>query len=155
MKLVPIVPKGFEAQMKRLPKAVEVGMRQAAEAVKADFETTTQTWEHAVTFTITGEPTALTVGTADPIWQMVDEGTKPHIIVPRRGRVLRFAVGGSPKTRPGRLTAGSGTKGGIVVIRPRVNHPGTDARNFTAIIARRWRRGVQPFIRRAIEEALH
>lgn len=155
MKLIPIIPKGFAAQMKALPNAVKVGMRQAAEAVKADYETSTATWNHSVTFTITEAGDTLNVGTDDTIYGYVDQGTRPHIIVPRHGKVLRFNVGGSPKTTPGRLKSSSGSQGATVVIRPRVNHPGTAARGFTQLVAQRWRRGVQPFVRKALEEALH
>jgi hypothetical protein len=52
------------------------------------------------------------------------------------------------------LRSGGGSKGNIVVIRPQVNHPGTKPRNFAGLIMKRWKRGVQPFIRAAIEEAL-
>lgn len=155
MKLVPITPKGFAEQMRRLPGAVKKGMRQAAEAVKTDFESSTATWEHNVAFTIQEDGDNLIVGTDDEIYGYVDKGTKPHVIVPKRGRMLRFTAGGRPKTQPGRITSGAGSKGGVVVIRPRVDHPGTAPRNFSAEIYKRWRRGVQPFIRNAIEEALH
>ena len=79
------------------------------------------------------------------------EGTKPHVIVAKRGRALRFAPGSRAKTSPGKLTSGSGSKGSAVVFRPRVNHPGTKARLFTEQIAKRWRRGTAPFIRDALE----
>jgi hypothetical protein len=155
MKLIPIQPKGFEAHMKALPGAVKVGMRKAAEAVKKDFELTVKGWEHPAAFTI-GEQGdgSFVVGTDDQRWKWIDEGTPPHVIAPKRGKVLVFGVGGRPKTTPGRLTSGGGAKGNIVVIRPHVNHPGTKPRNFTELIMKRWRRGVQPFVRAAIEEAL-
>lgn len=155
MKLVPIQPKGFEAQMKALPSAVKKGMRQAGEGVKADYLLTVKGWEHPAEFTVDEQSDgSIVVGTGDPVWKMVDEGTPPHVIVPRNGKALAFNVGGRPKTTPGRLASGGGSKGGIVVIRPRVNHPGTKPRNFTALVMKRWRRGVQPFIRAAIEEVL-
>jgi bacteriophage HK97-gp10 putative tail-component len=54
----------------------------------------------------------------------VEFGTRPHTIVPRRKKALRFAPGGS-----GRLS-GSPRKGGAVVFAKRVNHPGTKAQPF-------------------------
>lgn len=155
MKLVPITPRGFQAQMKALPDAVKKGMRQAADAVKADYEETVKGWDNPAEFTITEQGDgSIVVGTDDKVWKMVDEGTPPHVITPKRGKVLVFGVGGRPKTTPGRLRSGGGSKGNIVVIRPRVNHPGTKPRSFTALIMKRWKRGVQPFIRAAIEEVL-
>lgn len=155
MKLTPIQPKGFEAQMRALPGAVKKGMRQAAEEVRKDYLQTVAGWDNPAEFTIEEQGDgAITVTTDDKIWGYVDEGTPPHVITPKRGKVLVFGVGGKPKTQPGRLRSGGGSKGGVVIIRPRVNHPGTKPRNFTEIIMRRWRRGVQPFIRSAIEEVL-
>lgn len=46
--------------------------------------------------------------------QMVHDGTRPHIIRPRKRKVLRFTIG----------TA--------VLYRPLVHHPGTEARPFLA-----------------------
>lgn len=154
MKLVPVIPKGFEAQMNALPGAVKKGMRKAAEAVKADYELTVKGWNDPAEFTIVEQGDAIIVGTDDKVWGLVNKGTPPHIITPKRGKVLVFGVGGRPKTTPGKLTSGAGSKGSTVIIRPRVNHPGTKARNFTALIMQRWKRGVQPFVRAAIEEAL-
>ena len=141
--------------MKALPGAVKKGMRQAAEEVRKDFEQTVAGWDNPAEFTITGgSDGSFTVGTDDRVWEYVDKGTPPHVISPKHGKVLVFGVGGRPKTTPGRLRSGGGSKGNIVVIRPWVNHPGTKPRDFTALIMKRWRRGVQPFIRAAIEEAL-
>lgn len=155
MKLSPIIPKGFAEQMRRLPGAVRKGMRDAGEAVKKDFEQTVQGWEHPATFTIEEQGDgSLIVETDDKVWKMLNEGTRPHVIVAKNGKALRFGAGGAPKTVPGRLRSGGGSKGNIVVIRPRVNHPGTAPRNWTELIMKRWKRGVQPFIRAAIEEAL-
>ena len=155
MKLTPIIPRGFAAQMKALPSAVTKGMRQAADAVRADYDLTVKGWEHPVEFVIEEQGDgSITVTTDDKVWKLVNEGTPPHVITPKRGKVLVFGVGGRPKTTPGRLTSGAGSKGNAVIIRPRVNHPGTKPRNFTALIMKRWKRGVQPFIRAAIEEVL-
>ncbi|MGX1514042.1 hypothetical protein [Streptomyces collinus] len=49
-----------------------------------------------------------------PAVRFVLDGTKPHIIVPRRAKALRFEAGGS------------------VVFAKRVRHPGTKANNFLA-----------------------
>lgn len=152
MKLTPIIPKTMAAKFKSAPEAVAKGMDDAAEMVKKDFEQTTASWDHSVTFTIAKQGVDRTVTTNDEIWGYVDEGTKPHVIVARRARMLRFATGGKPKTQPGRITSGSGSKGNAVVFRPKVNHPGTKARLFTQQIAKRWQRGTAPFIRDALDK---
>lgn len=139
------------AKFRSAPQAVQKGMREAAEAVKADAEKSTATWKHKVNFIIQQDGPNFIIATNDEIYGYVDEGTKPHVIVPKRGRVLRFAAGGRPKTTPGKLTSGSGSAGGDIVFTPRVNHPGTKARLFTKQLAERWRRGAAPFVRRALE----
>jgi hypothetical protein len=152
--LKPITPKNMGGMFKALPNAVKKGMRQAAEKMLEDFEQTTKTWQRPVTFAI--EPVGeydLAVGTNDEIWRYVDEGTKAHTITPR-GRFLRFSPGGTPKTRPGVLTSTSGRAGSGTVYARQVHHPGSAPRDFTGQIQKRWTRGVQPFIRAAIEEAL-
>lgn len=153
-KLKPIKPKGLGAAYARLPKAVERGMKKAAERAKQDFEATASTWENKPEFTIeeTG-PGELTIGTTDERWKWIDEGTDPYTIRPR-GRVLRFSPGSRPKTRPGVITSGSGSQGSGVVYARVVRHPGIKARLFTKQITQRWRRGVAPFIREALEEAI-
>lgn len=161
MKLVPIQPKNLGAQFKALPGAVKKGMRQAAEKVKEDFEQTTATWEHEVAFTITPDGDNFIIGTDDQRWKWIDEGTEPFqmpAIVPKNKKALTIVGPGVPKTMPGRVRSGSGSKGGIVVIRRSTKsytHPGIKARNFSGTIRKRWQRGVAPFIRTAIREVLH
>ena len=151
MNLKPIIPKTMGAKFKSAPEAVTKGMDDAADAVVKDFQKTTQGWQHSVTFTITKQGADRTITTDDEIWGYVDEGTPRHVITAKRARVLRFATGGTPKTQPGRITSGGGSKGGAVVFRPRVNHPGTKARLFSQQIAKLWSKGTAPFIRDALE----
>lgn len=56
-----------------------------------------------------------------PKVRFVLDGTRPHIIVPRRAKALRFIVGGD------------------VVFTRRVRHPGTRANNFLGRALRRGR----------------
>ena len=63
---------------------------------------------------VTGpEGPSVLVGSAHPRSRMHHDGTRPHVIVPRKGRVLRF------KTSDGR-----------VVYARKVNHPGTRPNPF-------------------------
>lgn len=61
---------------------------------------------------------AETIATADYA-AFVELGTRPHIIVPRISKALRFAVGGNA-TLSGRPRSGSS-----VIFAKRVRHPGT------------------------------
>lgn len=57
---------------------------------------------------------AVRVGTDHPIALLHHEGTRPHTIVPRTAKVLRFKSGGAS----------------VHIFRPRVQHPGTKPNRF-------------------------
>jgi hypothetical protein len=62
-----------------------------------------------------------------------DEGTKPHIIRPRNASALAFSVGYNAVTRPvAQFNVGTGQSTGPRVFAQEVNHPGTEAREFSA-----------------------
>lgn len=115
--------------------------RAVGNAMKRDFEATTATWKHKPVFTVDvstkGQGPAVLVGTSDQIYGYVNDGTKPHVIRPKRGRVLRFASGYTAKTSPGVIGSGAGGASGGAIFSRQVNHPGTKARNFDEIIAKK------------------
>ena len=61
----------------------------------------------------------------------VELGTRPHDIVPRKAKVLRFALGGSARL------SGAPRTGAAVIFAKRVRHPGTRAQPFMLPGARR------------------
>jgi len=91
------------------------------------------------------------------IWYYVDLGTKPHPITPKKpGGMLVFPWGGKgsyvPKTlaRPARTVVGGGYVRNPQVVRAkRVDHPGSEGRNFTGQIANE----IQPEFKREMENA--
>lgn len=152
MKLTAIKPKNTPLDAKRMQRAIDNGLNAAALAAKVDFGVTTQTWKNRPTFTIGKGDNERTVATDDAIFGYVDAGTKPHIIAPKNGKALAFGVGGSPKTRPGVIASGAGSAGSAVILRRKpVRHPGTKARNFSQVIAKKWRDGE---LRKAIQTAI-
>lgn len=154
IKLVPIKPKGKLFDLKRIERAVRDGMREAGEEAVALYESCTATWDHQPTFEIVEVADGVIVGTDDPIFQYVDEGTDPHPIVAKPGKTLRFRGGYSAKTTPGQLGSGGGGASGGVVYRQRVNHPGTQARNFTALVQRQMQNTVPVIIAQHLNDAL-
>lgn len=120
-------------------------MEELQDGVQKDFESTVSTWRNSVDFA-----TRLTVGNAitlqvspsgsgAEIWGYVNEGTRPHVIRPRTARVLAFRTGYRAKTRPGRIKAGSGGASGSTAFAQQVFHPGTEGRDFTGLIADKWK----------------
>jgi len=134
-------------------------VRAAAEQIRRDvlldYIKTVETWKHRPKFEsevrLGGGEVQTSVTTTDEIFGYVEKGTRKHIIRPRkRGKQLFFKTGGKPKTQVGVIQSTSGSPGKNPVFAKEVRHPGTKARNFTRVIAKKW----QPRYTRAIEKAL-
>lgn len=154
IKMQAIVPPNLDA--KRLIRALRNGMKNASEDVIVDFMTTTMTWKHQPTFKATEVSAAeWIVSTDDNVWAMLNDGTKPHIIRPKRAKFLRFQWGGpgsfKAKTRPGYLGSNKGKVSGPVVFRRQVRHPGTKARKWTDAAKVKWDRELGDIVQRAID----
>jgi len=154
IKIAAIKPSAKAIKFTRFADAAKLGLQDAAEAALEDFESTTETWSHGVKFTMKEQSDGYLVGTKDDIWNMLDSGTRAHIIVARRAKRLRFGVGGSPKTRPGFVGSTGGSRGSDVKYAQRVNHPGTKARAWSKLIASKYRVQMQRYIAARIKEAM-
>lgn len=152
IKLSPITPRGPLFDLTSARRAIDNALDGAAKGALVDFKVTTQTWEHKPDFTIEApsDDTRI-ISTDDAIYGYVDAGTKPHIIVPRRAKVLMFGPGARAKTRPRVIGSGGGSKGGATVVAHRVNHPGTEAREFSETIADKWGEQLPILLQRALE----
>jgi len=149
-----IKPSAKAINFSRFAPVAKLGLKDAAEAAKADFEKTTATWQHKPTFVIKEQPTGFLVGTEDDIWNMLDTGTRAHLIIARRAKRLRFSPGGTPKTRPGFVGSVSGSAGSGAVFPLVVHHPGTTARSWSKLIAAKYRVQLQRYISARIREAM-
>jgi hypothetical protein len=137
IKLKPIRPAPDALSPRKYERAIETAMGIVAVTAVQEFQQTTRSWRHKPDFRIAKDgDDRVTVGTDDEIYGYVDQGTRPHVIRPRRGRFLRFQAGARAKTTPGSLSSGGGG-GGVTTFRRGVNHPGTKARGFSELIARR------------------
>lgn len=133
-----ITPKRF--QTKQIRQAVESEMSKVGEELLGDFEATTSGWKTDVKFSVEsglgGGSASITVSTSDAVYNWVSNGTKPHMIYPRRARVLRYPH----------------PSGGIWYSRYE-HHPGIKARNFAQKIAARYRGRLASRIQAAIGRA--
>jgi hypothetical protein len=153
IKLKPIViPRSLAMDAQKMRRAIKNGMEAAAKGALVDLKVTTQTWNHKPGFDIQ-RPSDFerVVGTDDDIYRYVDEGTEPHVIVAKTGGVLAFPTGGRAKTVPRVIGSGKGARGGAVVFRPRVQHPGTDAREFVETIGEKWNDRLGDVLQRSID----
>lgn len=78
---------------------------------------------------VTDTEATVTVGGAGPY---LEGGTRPHDIVPRNKRALRFPASGTPTTLGGRVRTGAARRLGNAAysFAKRVRHPGTKAYPF-------------------------
>lgn len=134
-------------------------LRQAGRDIMKDFEKTTATWKNKPTFEIQISLSGglqVEVYTEDEIYRYVDKGTEPHDIWPgfytgkSDKKVLAFSSTFSPKTIPGVIGSGPGSRGKVDTFRPYVEHPGTKARNFSEEIQKKW----QTIFKTRMEQAL-
>lgn len=133
-------------------------LRSVANDVKKDFEATVKTWDHKPKFesaiSLKGAGPQFLVGTDDEIYGYVDKGTKPHVIKPKRAKVLRFAGTYRAKTSPGVIGSSSGGSSGAEVFSRGVKHPGTKARNFEEAIGRKWEKAFKGRMEEAMKRAV-
>lgn len=135
-----ITPKNIPSAKQYLD-AIRKGEQKTAKLTQRDLESTVRTWKHKVDFEVTvsesGGDYTIAAGTDNLLYLWTDQGTRPHIIRPRRSAFLRFKVGGKPKTRPGFIGSGPGAPGTDWRTALFVLHPGTTARLFTKKIKER------------------
>lgn len=133
-------------------------MHKIQRGIERDFKETTKTWSHQPKWDSVidtkGGQLAVLVGTDDPIYKYVNDGTKPHVIVPRTKKALRFPWDGYgshiPKTIPTWIGSFPEQVPTNTVYFKKVNHPGNEARMFDEEIQKFW----TPRFKTAIEEAM-
>lgn len=143
-----ILPKGRKLNMRRV---IENTLTAQAKAIKVDLALPQQTWRHKAPVSIEAKPYERTITVEDPIYVMLNEGTKPHDIKPKRGGVLRFQGPFRPKTVPNEIRSNKGSVGNVVTWSRGVHHPGTKARNWDRVIAKKWRERLGSIFQRAID----
>lgn len=141
-----------------LDNIIDRATRRFSDNERRSFARTVQTWKRKPAFKVfPSKPISrgfrvVAVGPNADIYRYVSRGTKPHVIRPK-GKAnggadrLRFQTGYTAKTKPGRISAGSGGKFGPTVYHDEVMHPGIEARDFEGQIRakadERWQRAVQ------------
>jgi|SRR5215216_673226 len=136
-------------------RAIVAALDDTAKDVQADFQKTTASWEHDVEFAIkkAGEFTR-EISTGDSIYNMLNEGTPEHLILPRSAKMLRFNVPFQSKTVPRSISSGPGSIGAQTVYSRGVVHPGTDAREWDSTIAEKYQEEFPRRMQREIDGAL-
>lgn len=96
------------------------------------------------------------ISTDSEVFVYVDKGTRPHTITAKNGARLAFPMpAGAPKTSPGSLKSSPSSQTAGPIIRPMtVNHPGTEARDFTGQILKKIEGELPGKLEQAISDAL-
>lgn len=149
VRLVAIVPTEF-INLPAVRRELQIALQKSADEVQDDFHLTISTWNRRVKFDKDVSETEAVIGTDDKIYGYVTEGTRPHIIVPRRKKVLAFQIGYKAKTTPRFIGSGPGGASGPDVFAGRVHHPGTAAREFEQAIGEKQ----EPDFERRVQEAV-
>lgn len=150
-----ILPKKLIVDVKAQKRAVTNTLNATAKGIKADFGVTTQTWNHRPEFTIEApEAYVREIGTDDPVYNMLNEGTPEHDIRPRHSKVLHFQTPFRSKTVPRQIRSRKGATGKNDVFSRGVHHPGTEAREWDKVIAEKWGRQLGTIFQRAIDSEL-
>ena len=139
-------------------------LHKVAREMLADFEKTTESWEHKVEFKVAvslalGGP-SVHITTDDEIYGYVNNGTDPHLIWAgaytglSNKKALSFRWGGKgsykAKTTPRKIGSQPGGPTGPRVAMPYVQHPGTKARKFDEEIQKLW----EPKFKRRMEQVM-
>jgi hypothetical protein len=139
--------------LRKLRAAIDQGLDQSAQQVHIDLARPTNTWRTQVKFTVKKLAYAREIKTSNAVYSYVSGGTRPHIIRAKNGRALAFGPS-SPKTRPGSLEGGSGSRGSADTFRQQVRHPGTDPRNFDKLAAELAQDEFPKRVQQAIDEGV-
>ena len=137
-----IKPKRFND--KAMTERLRYHAKKVAAEMAKDYEATTKTWQHkpefkqAVSAGKGLEGVVAEVSTTDKVYGYVDQGTKPHIIRPKRAKRLAFPSMFSPKTTPRVLGSVPGMRGPQDTFAMEVHHPGTKPREFSKMIEVKW-----------------
>jgi hypothetical protein len=151
-----IIPKSLALQPSAWIKAIDTGMKSASESLRVDFVATTNTWKRKPKFERYEIGTLqYIIGTDDPIWAMLERGTRPHIIRIRRARFLRFNWDGygsyGAKTRPNFLGSKNARYPKTPQRRIQVKHPGTEARNWIDTAQQKYQKLLPKIVQRSID----
>lgn len=139
-----IVPRPLNAQGMRAE--LLRGLKTLGLEIRYDFEATTDTWNDKPIFepfssdpVVVSEVATVRTETDEKVYKWVNDGTKPHKIVPVNAKMLVFPGVFRPKTVPGVILANPGFSGPPMEFRGAegVNHPGVEPRKFDETIKKK------------------
>lgn len=158
-KLQAITPKGSIVNSRAVRQAFVGVLTDVGRETADDYRKTTKTWKRKPRFTVSKPTSAagvisIVVGTDNKIFEYIDLGTRPHLILPRNGKMLSFKGGYRAKTQPGVIGSSAGGSFGNQRFARAVYHPGFPARRFTEIISKRNQAKIAPRLQKELARVL-
>lgn len=163
VKLKAILPKMFRAD--DVIKTAQKETAKYGQYIKADLERLTAKWtgdkpEWVLIITISADGMILEVkprssddeGSLKFLW--IDRGTKAHDIYPVNADRLRFQTPYTAGSSPNSLFTIRASTGDQVVYANHVRHPGTKARNWSALVAKNHEKPFTRWVNAAVSKAL-
>lgn len=155
--LEPITPE-IEWTPQDVLRVIETTGNETLHAIEDDFKKTARTWRTKVDWILiqlypSGNSLTGASGTNNKIYGYVSQGTKPHVIKPKRSKYLRFLSGYRAKTIAGRIGSNAGGAYGTDVYAQTVNHPGTKAREFEETVAAKYQKVIEKRMQEALNKA--
>lgn len=146
--------KKYQTMARQMPSIIHDAMMSIAKDAKVDFEKTVETWKDKPEFYIDERPRSYAVVTDDEIYHFVDKGTKRHPIPKTGFALLAFRGDYQAKTTPRVIASHPGGASGPVVFATHVDHPGTQARNFSKLIHAKWEKQVANRVREKLKQGI-
>lgn len=144
--------------VRSLDRVIENTLQESARAVQVELRKITQTWKHRPKVLINREKYARfvradTSNKAGQVFEMLDAGTRPHVIKARNVPRLKFRHPGFvAKTTPRQLVSGPGKSADGPMRSPvQVNHPGTKKREWYETTQAKWDAELPVQFQRAID----
>lgn len=152
------VPKELLSQKQVQDSIAYTMAHKSALEVKSMFRATTKGWKNKPTFKQKLVRRAWSIsetiypdGANYDQYAIVNYGSPPHIIHIKNAQVLSWQPGYSPSTRPRVISSRANKRSGPFFHRQLVQHPGFEAREFDATIAKIY----APTFKQDIEDAVN
>lgn len=140
------LPKAFNQNA--FSQAFGNSLDKIVKGVRADFDKTTNSWDHKPAWTQENKSipsqVSFKVLTQDQRYIWVNSGTatgrggSSYVIRPRKAKALAYRENFKAKTTPGFIGSGGGGRTGAYTIRPFTIHPGMKAREFDIAVKKVW-----------------
>jgi hypothetical protein len=143
----------FDDIAKEIQKSTQQAVKKENEKTIRALKQATAQWKKPAEFETVETDDGATIMTEDQRYTWVDEGTKPHAILPKKSRFLRFRPGDGVRNEIARRQSMAAASD-VAVYAKAVQHPGIRPRNITERVMLRREKDIVKAIEDAVEKAI-